>query len=202
MMLLPSRPLLMVLSAPSGGGKTTIGEALLRKFPQMQRSVSCTTRPPRPGELPGRDYHFLDETEFQARAKAGEFLEQAAVHAHFYGTLRKSVLDALAIGQDILLTIDVQGAARVRAMAAGDTGALRKAFVDVFVVPPDSAALQRRLRARGTESEESLALRLKNAELEIEQWRDYRYVVVNDRLEDAVEAMVSIIKAEHCRVLE
>jgi guanylate kinase len=201
MIPLRQRPLLIVLSAPSGGGKTTLGEALLRRFPGMRRSISCTTRPPRPGEQDGRDYHFLSESEFQARARAGDLLEQARVHAHAYGTPRGPVLEALAEGRDILLTIDVQGAARVRDLVArgGPDDPLRRALVDVFVAPPDRDTLRRRLLARGTDDAAALELRLKNAELEVARWREYRYGVVNDRLEDAIEDLAAIVRAEHCR---
>ncbi len=194
---LPKRPLLIVLSAPSGGGKTTLGEALLDKFPDMRRSVSCTTRQPRSGEKDGRDYHFLQMPEFEKLADAGGLLEQARVHDHAYGTPKKPVLEALESERDILLTIDVQGAARVR-KAADD--ALRRALVDIFILPPDIDALRRRLLARGTDDAHSVALRLHNAEMEMARWPEYRYIVVNDKFDDALEQLTAIVRAEHCRL--
>lgn len=194
------RPLLLVLSAPSGAGKTTLGAMLLRDFSNMARSISCTTRPWRAGETDGRDYLFVSAAEFKNRLRQGYFLESAAVHGHWYGTPRAPVLAALKKKKDILLVIDVQGAARIRAHVekAGDA-VLQAAFVDIFVLPPDMRELKRRITKRGQDDPAAIRLRLKNAARELKAWRDFRYVLVNDRLGQAHGKLRSIVIAEHCR---
>lgn len=195
---LPSRALCVVVSAPSGGGKTTLCERLLAEFPDMAYSVSCTTRQMREGEVDGEDYVFLEEPEFLRGVETGEFLEYANVHGHWYGTRRRDVEDALAAGRDVLMDIDVQGAANIRKAIAGSSRSLlRKALVDVFIMPPDIAALEARLRKRGKDGDGVIENRLKNAVREMEQWKEYRYAIVNDRLEEAFDRLRSIIVAEH-----
>ena len=195
------RPLLVVLSAPSGAGKTTLCEMLRAEFKSIVRSVSCTTRPPRPGEVNGRDYHFVAPKEFARRLKDGDFLEHARVHGHDYGTLRETVVKALSAGHDVLMAIDVQGAAQireqVRRLPASDP--LRRGFVDIFVSPPSLAALEARLVKRGQDSPAVIRGRLANAGKEMARRDEYQYRVVNDRLETACRELSAIVRAEHER---
>ncbi|MCX6993741.1 MAG: guanylate kinase [Kiritimatiellaeota bacterium] len=191
------RPLLLVVSAPSGAGKTTLCARLLEAFPAMVRSVSCTTRAPRPGEVNGRDYVFLDAVEFRRRITAGAFLEHAQVHGAWYGTPREPVEQALRAGRDVLLIVDVQGAERIRQLLAPSSGGdLRRAFVDVFIMPPDSATLRRRLVARGHDDAAAIERRLKNAGGEMAGASRYQYRIVNDCLEDAVARLRAIVLEE------
>lgn len=193
------RSLLLIVSAPSGAGKTTLGAHLLQAFPDMVRSVSCTTRAPRSGEVNGKDYIFLDAAEFQRRIAAGTFLEYAQVHGAYYGTPRKPVEQALRAGCDVLLIIDVQGAERIRQLLASASADLRRAFVDVFIMPPDSATLRKRLVARGQDGADEIERRLKNAGGEMALASRYQHRIVNDQLEDAVARLRAIVLAEHCR---
>jgi guanylate kinase len=189
--------ILFVISAPSGGGKST----LLRKLAEMDRpdlaySVSCTTRAPRPGEMHGRDYHFLSHEEFLRRVAAGDFLEHARVHGNHYGTLRATVQEALDAGHDMLMDVDIQGAAQIRANA---DFRMRAALVDVFLMPPSMAELERRLRTRATETAEQLALRLKNAEAEMAEWRGYQYVIISGTAQEDFDNFRAILQAERMR---
>lgn len=196
------RPLLLVVSAPSGAGKTTLAMRLLETFPAMVRSVSCTTRAPRSGEADGRDYIFLKPEDFRKQIDAGAFLEYAQVHGASYGTPREPVERALRSGHDVLLVIDIQGAERIRQLMTGPSGGdLRRAFVDVFIVPPDDATLRRRLLARGQDGLEDIERRLNNAAREMEDVSRYQYRIVNDQLEDAVACLQAIVTAEHCRIM-
>ncbi len=186
-----SEGMLLVLSAPSGCGKTTILKRVMADLPGLVFSVSHTTRPPRPGEEDGRDYHFVERAAFVAirdRQPSG-FLEWAEVHGNLYGTSLEEVQRLRDRGLDVVLDIDVQGAAQVRR---------EQDPVTVFIAPPSLAELERRLRGRGTEAEETIALRLANARREIEAADDYQYLVVNDELDIAVDALRSIIIAERC----
>jgi guanylate kinase len=195
------RPLLIVLSAPSGAGKTTLIRRWLASDPTLAFSVSCTTRPPRPGERHGQDYFFLSEAEFAERIARGDFLEHAEVHGRRYGTLRAHVLEFLRAGRDVIMDIDVQGAATIRRQARGpDTDPLiREGFVDIFIAPPTEAALEARLAGRGTETAADAALRLRNAVAEMAHWRRYQYCVVNDDLETAFQDLCAIRRAEKLR---
>ena len=184
--------ILFVVSAPSGAGKTTLVEAL-RQTPNFVYSVSCTTRAPRSGEIGGEDYQFLSETEFQARAKAGDFLEHARVHGDYYGTLRQPVLKHLKNGVDILVDIDTQGAASIRNCS---DPFIREALTDVFIMPPDLDELRRRLMKRGTETEDQIDLRLKTAAREMELWRDYRYSIISKSIEEDLQKFRNIMGAE------
>lgn len=199
----PTRPLLLVVSAPSGAGKTTLCRMLRESDDTVVYSISCTTRAPREGERDGEDYHFLTGAEFERRVEGGEFLEHAEVHGHRYGTLKESVVSGLRDGHDVLMDIDVQGAAQIRTRAgsAEIDPLIRRGFVDVFIVPPSREALRERLRGRGQDAEETIARRLRNAEGELARWAEYRYVVVNDRLEEAFRALCAIRSAERCRVV-
>lgn len=173
--------ILFLISAPSGGGKSTLLNGL-RHFQDFVYSVSCTTRPPRAGERDGTDYHFLSRAKFEAEVSAGNFLEWAEVHGNYYGTLRDSVKALLLAGKDVLMDVDVQGARSIR--ACGDA-VITEALADVFLAPPSMEVLARRLSGRGTESPEQLALRLHNASREMECWSEYRYLLLSgDAAED------------------
>jgi guanylate kinase len=178
----------VILSAPSGGGKTTIARALLARRSDVGYSVSCTTRSPRPGEQHGRDYYFLTRTEFLAERERGAFAESAEVHGNLYGTLRAEVERVLAAGQHVVMDIDPQGARQfVRAFPQ---------TVTIFILPPSAEVLLDRLRARKTESAVQLAARLTSALQELQQVDEYQYVVVSDDLERAVTGVSSIVDAE------
>ena len=178
----------IILSAPSGGGKTTIARALLARRPDIGYSVSCTTRTPRPGEIHGKDYYFLSRTEFLAKREHGEFAESAEVHGNLYGTLRAEVLRVLETGKHVLMDIDVQGAAQFTRVFPQS--------VTIFVLPPSAEVLVDRLRMRQTESAQQLADRLISALQELQSVDEYEYVVVNDNLEQAIQRVGSIVDAE------
>ena len=187
--------IVFVISAPSGGGKSTLLR-LLGENPDFVYSVSCTTRAPRPGEVDGQDYHFLSVAEFERRVASGEFLEHACVHGNHYGTLRQTIVDSLAAGHDVLMDVDIQGAAQIRANA--DTR-MSEALVDIFLMPPNMAELERRLRLRNTETAEQLALRLSNAAGEMAQWRGYRYTIISGSPMDDFQNFRAIMLAERMR---
>jgi guanylate kinase len=187
-----TKGLLLVISAPSGAGKSTLCRMLAERRPEVWVSVSCTTRAPRPGEADGRDYHFLTTADFERRLKAGEFIESARVHDHFYGTLRKPVEDALTAGKDALLNIDTQGADSVK-----------RHFPDcvrVFLLPPSWAALEERLTKRGQDGPAVIAKRLANAKGEVARLPDFDYAVVNDNAETAAGELTAILTAERRRL--
>lgn len=184
--------ILFVISAPSGAGKTTLCTALRQK-PDFVWSVSCTTRAPRPGEVDGEDYHFLHPEDFAERLAKGEFLEHAEVHGNHYGTLKGPVLENLRNGIDVLLDIDTRGAANIR--ACGDPLILQ-ALADVFLLPPDLEELRRRLLRRGTETDEQVEIRMRNAAREMECWRDYRYTIINGSMEENIEKFRAVMRAE------
>ena len=181
-------PFPLILSAPSGGGKTTIARELLRLRSDVGYSISCTTRPPRNGEATGADYHFLTREEFLRRRAAGDFAESAEVHGNLYGTLRSEIARILADGKHVVMDIDVQGARQIRRVFPD--------AVTVFVLPPSGEVLLDRLRARKTESPEQLVARLHSALQELRAVHEYEYVVVNDELELAVQRVGSIVDAE------
>jgi guanylate kinase len=184
--------ILFVISAPSGAGKTTICDAL-RQTPDFLYSVSCTTRSPRAGEIEGDDYQFLTEADFQMRVRNGDFLEYAKVHDQYYGTLRQPLLNNLKKGVDVLIDIDTQGAAAIR--DCGDDF-IRRALSDVFIMPPNLEELRRRLTKRGTETPQQIELRLLNAAREMELWRDYRYTIISQSMEEDLQKFRHIIGAE------
>lgn len=184
--------ILFVLSAPSGAGKTTLCSALRQK-PDFVYAVSCTTRKPRPGEIDGEDYFFLRPADFARRRTGGEFLEHAEVHGHHYGTLKSTVMENLAQGIDVLIDIDTRGAATIRQC---DSAFIRDALADVFILPPSLEELQRRLRKRGTESGEQIAVRLRNAAVEMEGWRDYKYAIISGSMEEDIEKFRAVMRAE------
>jgi len=181
-----------VLSAPSGAGKTTLVEAL-RKTSEFDYSVSCTTRPARAGEVDGEDYRFLSTEEFNARAKAGEFLENATVHGHQYGTLLKPIAENLSNGRDVLIDIDTQGAANIR---NSKDLFIREALADIFLMPPEVDELRRRLTKRGTETAEQIETRLANAIREMESWPKYRYTIISRTTEEDLQKFRHIMNAE------
>jgi guanylate kinase len=162
---------LYVIAAPSGAGKTSLLQALMRRRPEVEFSVSCTTRRPRPGEKDGKDYHFINREEFERLKAAGEFIEHANVFGNLYGTRRSVVEAALAAGRDLILEIDWQGAQQVRER-------LPEA-VQVFILPPSRAELETRLRKRGSDTEDAIARRLKESTLEMSHWREFDHVIVN-----------------------
>jgi guanylate kinase len=176
---------LFVIAAASGTGKTSLVKALMQRVPSLGVSVSHTTRQPRPNEVAGRDYHFVDHPTFKRMIDAGEFLEHASVFDNLYGTSQAAVEAALARGQDLLLEIDWQGARQVRER-------LPEA-IDVFVLPPSRAALEARLRGRGTDSAEVIARRLADSVTELSHWSEFRFAVVNDRFDAALADLERIV---------
>ena len=178
----------IVLSAPSGAGKTTIARALVEGTEDVVFSVSATTRPARDHEMDGVDYHFLSEQDFQAMIKADEFVEWAEVHGHLYGTSRKAVEEALDDGRFLILDIDVQGALQIRQRVAD--------AVLVFVLPPSADVLVERLRERGTEGEDTVTRRIENARGELEQASQFDYIVVNENLDQAIDEVRGIVLAQ------
>lgn len=194
--------ILLVISAPSGAGKTTLCDRLMDRVPGIQYSVSCTTRPPRDGEKDGEAYHFLTEAEFEERLNNNEFIEHARVYGHYYGTLREHVVSALASGHDVLMDLDVQGAAILRETVrqADEDDPLRRAYVDLFIAPPSLEILEQRLTKRGKDLPDVIERRMQNALEEISHWREYRYVLINDDLDESYDALRSIVVAERLAV--
>ncbi len=185
-------PFPVILSSPSGGGKTTIAHELLRRRPDVGYSVSCTTRPARQGEVDGKAYYFVTPETFEESVTNGEFAESAEVHGNSYGTLRREVDRVLSSGRHVIMDIDVQGARQFR-LAYPQT-------VLVFILPPDAASMLSRLAGRGSESSESLARRLESALAELRSVDIYGYLVVNDDLEDAIKSISGIIDAEELKL--
>ena len=188
--------ILLVVSGPSGSGKTTLCRRLADEG-EARYSVSCTTRPARLGEINGRDYHFLSREEFLAKRDAGEFLESAEVHGNLYGTLKTEVIGPLGNGTDIVMDLDVQGAAQVRACTDAE---IRLAAVDLFVMPRNEEELLARLSGRGTDSEEVIALRMKNALGEMSHWPEYTYRLLSGDREEDYSRFKSLVIAERMRV--
>ena len=189
---LARRGVLFVLSSPSGAGKTTISRMLLADDPGLALSVSATTRPMRPGEVDGVDYHFVDTPRFKAMVAANEFLEWAHVFGHRYGTPRAPVDAVLAQGRDVLFDIDWQGAQQLYQEAGPDV-------VRIFILPPTMDELERRLRARGTDSDEVIAARMERAANEISHWDGYDYVLINDDVERCFDEVKAILRAERLK---
>lgn len=192
-------PLLIVISAPSGGGKTTLCKQLLAANASMVRAVTCTTRPPREGEQDGVDYYFLDAGSFLKRVQAGNFLEHATVFGHSYGVLKSEVLNKLRQGRDVVLNVDVQGAATIRARADEDSE-LKQSLVQVFLTPPSPVILEERLKKRGTDSSAIIQKRLSVARQEIAQWKNFDYLIISTSIAEDLRRMQSILEAERMRV--
>lgn len=179
--------LLFILSAPSGAGKSTLCSAVLDRFPDLMYSISYTSRPPRPGERDQVDYFFIAKSEFEAGIAQGRWAEWAEVHDNYYGTSMETLTRGLNEGRDILLDIDVQGMCQIRDQFPDG--------ITIFITPPDMETLRRRLRSRATESPESIAVRLQNAQTEMSQKDLYRHVIVNAELADAIDDLVTVIEA-------
>jgi guanylate kinase len=194
-----ANPLLVLISAPSGGGKTTICQQLLAARPQMTRAVTCTTRLPRKGERDGVDYYFLDASSFLKRVQAGHFLEHATVYGNSYGTLKSEVLGKLRQGKDVLLSVDVQGAATIRERA-GEEAELKRSLVSIFLTPPSLTVLEERLRRRGTDSTTAIQKRLSVARQEIAQWKNFDYLLISTSIQEDLRRMEAIVEGEQMRV--
>ena len=190
--LIQRRGLMLVLSSPSGAGKTTISRKLLDVEPLLQMSISATTRPKRPGETEGRDYFFVDKEEFGVRANKNEFLEHARVFDHYYGTPKRPVEAALTKGRDVLFDIDWQGTQQIKEKASSD-------LVRVFILPPSTIELEQRLRRRAQDSEEVVERRMSEASSEMSHWQEYEYVIINKDIEHSVSQIRSILSAERLR---
>ena len=176
---------LYVVAAPSGAGKTSLVKALMEREPRIQFSVSYTTRRPRPNEIPGRDYHFVSQERFQEMIANREFLEHAQVFDNCYGTGVRTVQEALSNGEQLLLEIDWQGARQVRLRIPE--------AVSIFILPPSRAALEQRLKARSTDSDQVIQRRLRDAAEDLDHWREFDYVVINDQFEQAIEDLQAIV---------
>jgi len=195
----PATPsLLILISAPSGAGKTTLVNLLLEAQPQMTRAITCTTRPPRAGEKDGVDYHFLEAADFLKRVQAGNFIEHATVFGNSYGILKRELLDKLRTGSDVLLNVDVQGAATIRAQAASEPE-LSRALVTIFLAPPSVAVLEQRLQQRGTDAETVIQKRLAVARHEIAQWKNFDFLVISGDKQEDLRRALAIIEAEKMR---
>ena len=182
---------LFVVTAPSGAGKTSLIDAVMREDPTLSISVSYTTRAPRPGEQDGVDYHFVDRAAFNAMQRRGEFLESAEVHGNHYGTSRKVILDALARGEDLILEIDWQGAQQVRRLYPDCVG--------IFILPPSVEELERRMRARGQDSEAVIRRRVENAREELAHAGEFKYVIINKDFETARQELAEILRNERAK---
>ena len=199
----PARSLLLIVSAPSGAGKTTLCDRLSSEFHNtIIYSVSCTTRQPRDGEIDGREYFFITEEQFQKKLEANEFIEHATVHGHRYGTLKRFIDRGFSSGRDVLMDIDVQGAAQIREYikSAPPNDAIKNSFVDVFIGSPSLDVLRKRLEGRAKDAPEVIERRLRQAEAEMAHWKNYKYFIMNDRLDTSYDALRSIVVAEHHRI--
>jgi len=194
-----SAPLLILISAPSGGGKTTLCNQLLASRPDMVRAVTCTTREPRPGEKNGVDYYFLSEEEFERRMKTGEFIEHATVFGRSYGILKSELLDKLRSGRDVLLNVDVQGAATIRGRVKAEPE-LKRALVSVFLTPPSVAMLETRLKNRAADSAAEIQKRLAVARQEIAQWNNFDYLLISTSIAEDLRRALAIVESEKMRV--
>ncbi len=186
------RGILFVVSSPSGGGKGTLIQRMLNQVTNLSYSVSFTTRTPRNGEVDGREYFFVATEEFEQMVAAGEFLEWAYVHGRMYGTSRNQVIREISEGRDIVLEVDVQGAASIRSLVPDS--------VSVFILPPSFEVLRQRLLDRGTDSPEELDLRLRNAPTELKDYAAFQYLIINDDADRAAEQLSAIVHAERARL--
>lgn len=195
----PRSPLLILISAPSGGGKTTLCRQLLRARRHMVRAITCTTRPPRKGERNGVDYYFLKADDFLKRVQAGNFLEHATVYGNSYGLLKSELLDKLRAGKDVLLNVDVQGAAAIYSKAQADPE-LQRALVTIFLTPTSLAEIEARLERRGADSPEVIRRRVAMARQEIAQWKNFDYLLISGSKQEYLRLALAIIESEKMRV--
>jgi len=195
-------PVIFIVSAPSGAGKTTLCDKLQQEFDSVHYAITCTTRTPRDGEVDGKSYYFCSMDEFESKKAEGEFIEDAVVHGNRYGSPKTPVIEALRAGKDVLMNLDVQGADTVRAYIASapEGDPLKKELIDIFVVPPSLETLKNRLVKRGKDDDEAIAGRLHQAKTEISHWKKYKYMVVNDNLAEAYDNLRAIILAERHRI--
>ena len=193
----PRKGILLLLSGPAGSGKSTLLRRALSEDRNLVFSISCTTRSPREGETDGQDYHFLSDDEFSKRVENNEFLEHAEVHKWRYGTLSNAVVDILNKGKDVIMDIDVQGADQVR---VSKDPVISDALVDVFLTTSDTTELEKRLRGRDSEDEDTFQLRMQTAVDEIKRWRDYTYCILSGNHEEDFKVLSSILVAERMRV--
>ena len=193
----PRKGILLLLSGPAGSGKSTLLRRAMSEDRNLVFSISCTTRSPREGETDGQDYHFLSDDEFLKRVENNEFLEHAEVHKWRYGTLSNAVVDILNKGKDVIMDIDVQGADQVR---ASKDPVISDALVDVFLKTSDTTELEKRLRGRDSEDEDTFQLRMQTAVDEIKRWRDYTYCILSGNHEEDFKVLSSILVAERMRV--
>ena len=191
---------LIVISGPSGVGKSTLVKRAMAVLPELRFSVSCTTRSPREGEVDGVAYHFLSDSEFTAKLDAGEFLEHANVFKHRYGTLKSEVLNRIKRGEDVLLDIDVRGAKQIRAAAENDPE-IRAAAQFIIIAPPSLDTIRERLTARNSETPEQLEIRVNGALAELKNFRIYDFMVVNDDLDTAADELIAVLKALKLRTV-
>ena len=194
-----SAPLLILISAPSGGGKTTVCDLLLKSRPEMSRAITCTTRPPRPGEKDGVDYNFFSAAEFLKRVQAGNFLEHATLYGNSYGLLTSALLGHQRAGKDVLLNVDVQGAATIRAAAQAEPE-LREALVTVFLTPPTVEILEARLKKRNSDSPAVIQKRLAVARQEVSQWKNFDYLLISTSKQEDLRRALAIVETEKMRV--
>jgi len=190
-----TKPLFIILSAPSGAGKSTLVDLILQEYPDIGYSVSCTTREPRIGEEDGIDYHFLSRERFETLLAENAFLEHAEVHGNYYGTLKAPIEEILEEGNSVILDIDVAGAAKVRSYVASlpPDAPMRAGYMDVFIMPPSMEELRARLEKRGTDAQETIEKRLKNADGEMARAGEYMYRIVNDELDTAYRRLCDLI---------
>jgi guanylate kinase len=191
-------PLLILISAPSGAGKTTLVNLLLKARPNLTRAVTCTTRAPRTGEQDGVDYHFLAADDFLKRVQAGNFIEHATVYGNSYGLLKRELLDKLRAGRDVLLNVDVQGAATIRAQTESEPE-LRRALVTIFLTTASVKVLAQRLKQRGADADHVMQKRLAVARQEISQWKHFDYLVISGSKPEDLRRTLAIIEAEKMR---
>jgi guanylate kinase len=194
-----SKPLLILISAPSGGGKTTLVQQLLRSRRNMIRAITCTTRPPRNGEKNGVDYYFLKAADFLTRVQAGNFLEHATVYGNSYGLLKSELLGKLRAGKDVLLNVDVQGAAAIREKAKSEPE-LKDALVTIFLTPISLSEIERRLKRRAADLPEVIRKRVMAARQEIVQWKNFDYLLLSSSKQEDLRRALAIIEAEKMRV--
>jgi guanylate kinase len=186
------RGILLILSSPSGAGKSTITRAMLEREPDLQFSVSVTTRKPRAGEIDGHHYHFIDKARFDRMVKENALIEHAGVFGNYYGTPRAPIEAALAAGRDVILDLDWQGTQQLKQ-------AMRADVVSVFILPPDHATLERRLKTRAQDSDEVVKTRMVKSAEETSHWPEYDYIVVNEQLDDSVATVAAILRAERVK---